>query len=340
LQGRRRIIPAWLPVQPSMQPDAMTVAATVIAGPQHGSGYLMHPAVLDATLHLSAAAASASAPQRVRVPISLTVLSVPIRAPQGRLTPFATPQTAAADRAITCSFLLSSTATGAVLQLDGLVVKEMPMSVPARPAAATTRLMEAGPGTITELLYETVWQVSEAARVQLSSSLPAVQQPALHPRAVRQVEGMPLDASKFDAALAAVGAPTQLHIDAATLLRHGSSGAQGSASTVATAAMHGIELLRRHLPSGNGGAGLQLVTCGASPPTSAMAGHTREGEAAAASGAALAALMRVAATENPGIRVRGLDTGLTALGRSEHPETQVQHRLELTIHRSKHCGGT
>jgi len=323
LQGSLRRITAWLPKHHSVQPDAATVAATVMAGPQHGSGYLMHPAVLDATLHLSAAAASTSSPHRVRVPTSIAALPVPTRAPQGRLTPLATPQTSAADAAITCSFLLASTATGAVLQLAGLVVKEMPISVPARAAAAPKLPTQAGPETGTELLYETVWQVSEAARVQLSSSLPAVQQPALHPQAVRRVEGMPLDARELDAALAAVSARSQLHINAAELLRHGLTSAQGSASTVANAAMHGIELLRRHLPSASGEAGLQLVTCGASPPTGAMAGHTKQADAAAASGAALAALMRVVATENPGIRVRGLDRALTARGRPEHHETQV-----------------
>ena len=324
LHGGRRRVPAWLPVQRGMQLDAKTVAATVIAGPHHGSGYLMHPAVLDATLHLSAAAASPSAPQRVRVPTSLSALSVPTRAPHGRLTPSATPQSSAADGAISCSFLLASTATGAVLQLDGLVVKEMPMSVPARPAAATTEPNKTVPETHTELLYETVWQVSEAARMQLSSSLPAVQQPALHPRAMRQVESLSLDACEFNAASAAVSARSQLRIDAAALLRRGLTSAQGSASTVAIAAIHGIELLRRHLASADGGAGLQLVTCGASPPTGAMAGHTKHGETTAAGGAALAAQLRVAATENPDIRVRGLDTALTARGRPEQHESQVQ----------------
>ena len=323
-QGGTCKAPAWLPEHHSVQPKATTVVATVTAGPKHGSGYLMHPAVLDATLHLSAAAASASASQRVCVPTSLAALSVPARAPQGRLTPLATPQTTAADAAITCSFLLSSTAAGAVLQLAGLLIKEMPVSVPARPTAAVATTPEPQPAT--DLLYETVWQVSEAARM-LSSSPPAMQQPVVHPRTVRYIEGIPPDTSEIDAALTAVSAHSQLQIDAARLLRRGLTSAHGSASTVAIAAMHCIELLRRHLPLANDGAGLQLVTCGASPPTSTMAGHRHEGEAAAESGAALAALMRVAATENPSLRIRGLDTEITAFGKAQEHGTQVLHRL-------------
>ena len=341
LQGERRMmIPDWLPLHRSTQTETTTVVATVTAASQHGSGYLMHPAVLDATLHLSAAAAPSSASQRVRAPTSLAALSVPARAPQGRLTPLATPQSAAADAAITCSFLISSPASGAILQIAGLVVKDMPVPVPARPAAAAKNVAEpAGFRPATNLLYETVWQVSKTAGVQLSSSLPARQQTALRPRAVRQVEGMPLDAAAVATALTAVSARSQLHIDAADLLRHGRADAQGAASTVATAVMHGIELLRRHLPSANGGAGLRLATRSASPPTRAIAGLTKHAEAAAASGAALAALMRVAATENPSMEVGGLDTGLTALVGSEQHDTQVQHRVVMRSGRARRQTG-
>ena len=55
--------PFWLRLGAAVQPPAPRVAATVTAGPEHASGYLMHPTILDATLHLSAAAAPPTATQ-------------------------------------------------------------------------------------------------------------------------------------------------------------------------------------------------------------------------------------------------------------------------------------
>ena len=322
-----RMTPAWLPWTPSARAEAMTVAANVTAGSQHGSGYLLHPAVADATLHLSAAAAQTSSPQRTRVPTGLTALSVPARAPQGRLTPLATPAPAAADGSIMGSYLLASAAAGAVLQLDGLVIKEMPVSVPARPAAAVeAAAADRTPAAATDILYETVWQASEAARVHRSLPSAAAQQSqsTLHPRAVRQDGSVPLDHTELSAAQLAVSADGQLHIDVGTMLRQDPGDAQGLASTVATATMHGIELLRRYLPNSGARAGLHLGTCGASSANGTSAGHPSSSATHAVACAALAALMRVAATENPGLTVRGLDTDLTAFGTAERGETQVR----------------
>ena len=310
----------WLNRGAASPPPAATVAGSVTAGRQHASGYLMHPSILDATLHLSAAAAAPEAAQRIRVPSSLATLRIPLQAPQGSLTPLATPLPAAADGSVTCSFSLSSAAAGA-LQLCSLVIKEMPVPVRPRQAAKEDSAPALAPATA-QLVYEAVWQASKAARG--GADQPTALQPhtILHPRALRREDKLPLGASLGTEAVPSLSAHEELCIDALTMLR--AAGRDSVAMAVAAAATHVLELLRRCLPAASTGATLRLLTHGASPANGSASGDAVTRESNAAAGAALAAIMRVVATEHPGIRVQGLDAART------HHRADDQHGSQVS----------
>ena len=205
--------------------------------------------------------------------------------------------------------------------MSGLIIKEMPVSVHLRPAAqqvvSATLPTVAGP----ELLYEAVWQVSDAPRFGAVLSIAPQHHTVLHARALRKNGNSPLDAAVYTAALPALSAHDQLCIDALSMQQEG--GDQGIALAVAAAATAGLELLHRCLPHASTDAGLRVLTRGSSPATGSLCRKAGAHESAAAAGAALAAIMRVAATENPGIRVEGLDTALVGSPPAEQHGSQV-----------------
>ena len=189
-----------------------------------------------------------------------------------------------------------------------------------RPAAAevpATAPFLAAP----DLLYEAVWQASEAARVVAGDSSAPQPHTVVKPRALRRRDGLLLDAALYTAALPALSAHDQLCVDALSLQRE--CAGRGVASAVAAGATHGLELLRRLLPSASTGAGIRLVTRGASPASGSLGGEAVAFVSAAAAGAAMAAIMRVAATENPGMRVRVLDAALAGPRAVEQDGSQV-----------------
>ena len=272
------------------------------------SGYRLHPALLDAMLHLSAAALppaaadGAAKPGATRIPAGLaSVLSERVAARCQSLFPLAQPGAPAAGSAVLCNYkLLAAGAGPCPLQLDGLLAKEAGPGLAARaPVSTAARADEDVPAS--ELLYEAQWQaVSSLAAPGASpatgrDSVFALGRPG---RSTGLTGHMLCSSGGQSPALAFPALPAKAAKITAHLSGHASEDAAAAAVT------HMLELWQRAEPNLAGGA-LTLATLGSSGRGGdAMAGPGR----GAAVGAALWALARVAASENPGVAVSGLDT--------------------------------
>ena len=297
----------------------------MIADPQrHCSGYHTHPAILDATLHLAAAAAPAAGERRRRsthvyVPVGAAALAgAGVRAQGGALYPAAHPQALALDGSTACDYRLAGQ-TSATVNIQGLITRALPAvalqqaaagdeqaalyshgrTAPAAGSSAAERaLQEASePGN---LLYEPQWQATAplqphtaphaaAARVDLAGSW----------RPLRSQQGIS-------------GNPPPPPAKASIVMCLG-AGQSAAALPVSIVLARALEAWQSTAPATSGGS-VRLLTVGAAP---AAAPHVPHARVSAAAGGALWALLRVAASENPGIRVSGADlNALAASGRT------------------------
>ncbi len=166
-----------LPVLPetsidkSIPPPAMALIPT--NHQDHISGYRIHPAVLDACLHSSAAAApkpQPGMPQALRVPAGFAVMRMnPLQGPC--VWPLAQPSEPASDGSVLCSFCIQGTSPGHGMRLHGLMAKPMPVASAHKPAAAAASARGSASIAPEEILYEIEWQCVEALQ-DASSSAP------------------------------------------------------------------------------------------------------------------------------------------------------------------------
>jgi len=277
-----------------------SVSASLAVAASGASGYFLHPAAMDSTLHLSAAAAAAgaAAAQVTRVPTGLSCLVLAQAPVAGNLHPLAIPEAATPTRpdgSMRCSFKLAATAPGEAspFELGDLTVKEMPAAQPAAGAAAAAQPQQAPAGA--GVVYEVQWQAANSG----TSS-----QPALGPAGGHSwhatASGSLLSGSSAARQQAALASKSALHADF--------SAASGSAApSAAQATLQGLELLQRRSAASPASSSLRLTTRGAFQPL--LAAGRQQGGATAVAGAALAALAKVAANEFPGAGISGLDVG-------------------------------
>ena len=134
----------------SQTPPTSVHAAILVDRQAHCSGYRLHPAIADATLHLSAAAVPPGTEQSLRVPASVgLLLMVPPAA--GASFPTASPGLMQADHSVACSYQLMTQKRRSLVIAD-LVAKEMKAAVSAGATATES---------IPEFLYQTEWQASQ-----------------------------------------------------------------------------------------------------------------------------------------------------------------------------------
>lgn len=284
--------------QQTIQRSGSVSASLAASG---ASGYFLHPAAMDSTLHLSAAAAAAAGGatgQVTRVPTGLSCLLVAQAPVSGGLHPIASPQAASPqpDGSMRCSFkLLAAPDEAAAFELRDLIVKEMPAAQPAVDTTAVSAQNAQQAPVEAGVLYEVQWQAANSrAPTELVSSPTA--------------------------------AESALHADFST--------AGWSAPSAAEAAMKGLEFFQKASAAGVAFASLRLTTRGAFQPLPA-AGQQQEG-AAAAAGAALAALAKVAANEFPAAGISSMDIGSSAPAVVLNGSTKVR-RLCTAPHAAWHA---
>ena len=256
-------------------------------GTSGGNGWLAHPAVADAALHLSAVKVAGLTDAASRVPVAVaTVLAMPS---SGSATPgqqWAASQLplVAADDSALCT-IRAQLAGGTSFAAAGLHAKPLPgkrAGQAAADAAAEGKAFEQQNFT-----YEIEWQAAEAEGQDGSSSYYDQQ------LAVASISGLRLLTDSAAAAAAASGglsaglaAASQLSIVAAAKLLRG--------NPIAVVA-GGVELLQRILAaSGSSRAAVQALTSTAGHSASAAPGSSSTPPSAM-----LTALLKVAAVEVP-----------------------------------------
>ena len=258
------------------------------------SGYRMHPALLDACLHLSAAALPAETPEAAitRVPVGVCALTVTELKHGYTPVPLAQPSPPQQDASVLCQYKLLA-GSKCSIQLSDLLAKQ------ARPVSSTP--VGAGAGVedipMSELLYETQWQVTTAASQRSASQQPYF---ALTRPVIGRVQG------KLAAAYGRAG-PGEVSLSQAShardglcaLLNPGSSRRQASHGAAApTQAVSSLLELWQTISVQFLGKTFSLLA--RAHLGTELAGS--DGSDAAAR-AAVSALMRVAAAENPGTAV-------------------------------------
>jgi hypothetical protein len=298
-----------LHTQTAPQPST-SIAATLNIAASGTSGYFLHPAAADATLHLSAVAAatadgtsSTSAKPVTRVPTGLGCLMVPQAPASGTMHPVASPelnrQQPRSDGSLRCSFRLAESVPSAVtaFRLCDLVIKEMPAAglPPSAFAKAQQQQQQDKPAAASaDVLYEIQWQAANAGSSTDLISSPAAQQLSWR-------RATTVTASGKASNLPQLSAPAKLAVNL------GACNLRSPAAAV-QATLRGLELLQRTAAQLPASSSLQLATRGAFQPLPA-AGRQQDGVAAAA-GAAVAALAKVAANEYPKAGVSTVDAAI------------------------------
>ena len=281
--------------QPKRAPQQPVMAALEPVRPELLSGHRLHPTILDATLHLSAAALPTASSQAVvtLIPASIAALAIS-QMKQGTVAiPLAQPSEPRQDASVLCQYQLLTGGTCSV-QLRDLLAKRAQMGKSAQPE---TSAASSGDVPTSELLYETQWQVDTSAAAAGASIAP--QQPCF--ALSRPKRGL---TSRRLAAAYGVRQPAGAGPSAATELQHGlcallvhdgTKDQQSNGTAQAVSAM--LELWQTHAAQCQGKT-VSLLTQGqlGSHPVGTTAVDM-------ASSAAVAALMRVAAAENPAISI-------------------------------------
>ena len=273
------------------------------------SGYRLHPAILDATLHLSAAAlpTASSRAAVTRVPASIAALAIR-QMKQGAVpSVLAQPSKLRQDASVLCQYKLL-TGGACSVQLSDLLAKRAQMGSSAQPKTSAASL---GDVPASELLYETQWQVDTSAAAAGASIAPQQPRFALS-RPKRGLTSQHLAAAygETEPAGAAPSAAAELPHGLCALLAHdGTKDQQSTGTAQAVSAM--LELWQTNAAQCQGKT-VSLLTQG-------QLGSHLVGTAAVdmASSAAVAALMRVAAAENPAISISCMTSDILEASPSE-----------------------
>jgi len=261
----------------------------------------MHPALLDATLHLAAAAApwptQGASAGPTRVPVGAAAFAAAgAGARGGALFPAALPSAPAADGSAVCEYALAGPG-GPVATVHGLLTRALPTPAAKPPAVGSARSADRHAAALEEasqpasLLYEPEWQAHAP----------------LPPPAGRPGPPRPPRAATFDLGrgLRPRGAPARSRgppaLAAACRVDVVLGATAADALPAAAAVARALEAW--HCAAAAAPSAVTLLTAGASPAVAPQ--PAGPGRAPAAAGAALWALARVAAAENPGIRVSG-----------------------------------
>lgn len=293
-------------VRSSGQPSCFYNFAQLSSGSSSsgGSGWLAHPAPADASLHLSAVKVAGLTDDKSRVPVA--VASVAASAPTGtadcqKWAASELPIVAADNSAICC--IRSQLAGGARFTAAGLHAKPLPGNNKAV-AAAVDAAADVKAFEQSNFTYEIEWQAAAAAPVPVASGSQVV---------LASGSGLRLLADDAAAAAAADGGlPAGLAV-ACQLSIMPAGGSRISSTAVAAG---GIELLQRVLSAGGAAAVQALTAAASSSPAEGQAG---------VSSAILAALLKVAAVENPSRRWATLSAD-----RQEVQPTQASLSLQDT----------
>lgn len=293
------------------QPAAV-IAAQEVAPQRHMSGYRLHPALTDATLHLSAAALPIATDAKAgptRVPSGLAAIQAhPLQKGAATVHPAAQPRPPMSDGSVLCNYSMSS-AHGCSLQLVDLLAKELgPMPASSQPSDATSTAAVAQDLPESELLYETQWQAVGSFQADAAPNADVLfALEGISPGAGSA--GLPTAAysSKRTKQLGSYGSRFPA-LPARSARVTAQLGGRGGGNAIA-AVTRMLQLWQQAAPCLAGGA-LHLIA----PGTTDSAGGNGQGAAAAA--AAVAALLRVAAAENPSVSVTGSELALAtpALG--------------------------
>jgi hypothetical protein len=259
-----------------------------------GSGWLAHPVVADAALHLSAVKVAGLTDAASRVPVAVAaVLAAPSSGSSISIQQWAASQlpVVAADDSALCT--ICAQLVGGTFAAAGLHAKPLPgkrAGQTAADAAAEAKAYEQHNFT-----YEIEWQAAAAAVADLGSGRTSDRQ-----LAVASGCGLRLLADPAAAAAAVSGgmpasmaAASQVSIMAAASMWRGNPVA---------AAAGGVELLQRILAAGGSSKAAVQALISAAGHASASAG--RRGSSTAS--AMLAALLKVAAVEVPERQWRSL----------------------------------
>ena len=302
------VLAAVLRMQTPPQPST-SIAATLTIAASGASGYFLHPAAADATLHLSAVtdatAATTLSPIAkpvTRVPTGLGCLMVPQAPASETMHPVASPEASwqqpRSDGSLRCSFRLAEPVLSAAtaFQLCDLLIKEMPAAGP-QPTASAGMQQQQGQDTpaaagAADVLYEIQWQAANAGSLTEPISSPAVQQ-------------LSWRRAKFLMPVSQASDWSQLSAPAKLVVKFDAHNCNSPAAA-AQATLRGLELLQRTAAQHPASSSLQLALRGAFQPLPA-AGRQQDG-AAAAAGAAVAALAKVAANEYPTAGITTVDT--------------------------------
>ena len=294
------------------QPGAV-IAVHEVSAQRHLPGYQLHPALTDAMLHLSAAALptvhDSASKGPTRVPSGLEALLVTPLHGAGQIFPVAQPQAPSQDGSVLCSYRMAS-AHGCSLQLCDLLAKELaPMPVVEKASQAA---VEEVPES--ELLYETQWQAVGSLPVDtVAHSADAV----FALGEADSVVGVPTAAysSKRQGAAGADDCFAAIPASSATVSATlGASQADNAAAAVTRM----LQLWQQAAPKLSGGS-LHLTVPLA---TESLA----RGGGSDVAAAALQALVRVAAAENPGMSVSASQQALAL------PVHSQKVRMALLLH--------
>lgn len=136
-----------------------SIKASIDVTTKHTSGYMTHPAVMDAALHLAAGISDPSQPLVLRVPASVAAVCAQGLHPT-RIYPSAS-QTSSIGDTVTCGIKLCSGLSSSKAEVSGLVAKEM-----------VTMGSKQTEEVVADFLYETEMQAC-----QLSSGKTSLERP-------------------------------------------------------------------------------------------------------------------------------------------------------------------
>lgn len=258
------------------------------------SGFCMHPAVLDATLHLSAAAlpTNSTKPSVTRVPAGISSLVISNLKHGNTPVPLAQPSKPQQDGAVLCQYKLLAGSVCSV-QLSDLLAQEARPMLSAQPSTSAASAQVA----TSELLYETQWQVASAASSAPLGNVP--QQPcfALN-KPTGGIVGQHVIAAFGKAAFGEVplSQAGQVQHGLRVLLDHGPQSTGSSVQSV-----NAMLELWQSMAAQCQGTSVNILS-------KAHLGSDLAGinQADPISTAAVSALMRVAAAENPGVSFAGV----------------------------------
>ena len=289
---RRKLQVAKRPAVFATPPAAMAVMAPL--QPEQVSGYRMHPALLDACLHLSAAALPTETPEAAitRVPVGVSALTVTELKHGHTPVPLAQPSPPQQDASVLCQYKLLAGSKCSIQVSDLLAKQARPMSSKSPGAGVGVEEIP-----MSELLYETQWQVTTSASRRSASQQPYF---ALARPTTGSVQGQLAAAyGRAKSGEVQLSRSSHAHDGLCALLNPTSSRRQRPRGT--TAPTHAVSALLELWQTMS----VQCHDRAFSLLTKAHSGTDLAGSSSsdAASRAAVSALMRVAAAENPGIAI-------------------------------------